>query len=157
MVNSEVLQSAHLKGYQNSIGSCKTLPQRDATSHGCRSCLTSEPHAATAIPVHQASQEPPLAPRPPHAVWLVSLHQNQGNHSQTVHREWPPAHENTHWQRPNPCQSLCKRLSSMGDLTLLLKALCPCLVVFSVGPATETHLTSKSLLSSFLRKRTFSA
>lgn len=143
MVNSEVLQSVHLKGYKNHIRSCKNLPWRDATSHRRRRCLTSAPHAATAIPVHQASQELPLAPRPPRAGRLASRHQNQGNRRQTARVVQLPARENTHWQGPNPCQSLCKWLNSTSDLMPLLKALCPCLVVSS-------HRHSPHKISPFL-------
>ena len=148
MVNSEALQSAHLQGRNNRIALCKSLPWRDATSQGQRCCLTSELHIATPTPVHNMSQEPPPSLWPPHPSRLVSLHQKQGNHSQTVHGEWPPAHQNTHWhwQGPNPCQRLCKHLNRPGDLMPLLKAPCPCLIVRNIDPALETHLT-KSLLS----------
>lgn len=103
MVNSEAVRSAVVQD-PSPKGCCvtrvKVLLDLGAACSHCHTRTPSEPGANP-------------GPKVPHAVRLVSLNQNHGNHSQIA--QGGQAHENTHWQRPNLRQSLCKQLNGMGD------------------------------------------
>lgn len=112
MVNSEALQSPHLKGYKNHIGTCKSLTRRYATS--CRQrCCTQSP----SIPVHKVSQEPPLDQGSSRSTACVPAPKPGKLQTNCLWGMVPVSH----WQEPDPCQSLCKCLNSTGDLIPLLK------------------------------------
>lgn len=135
-------------------------------SHRQRRCLTLEPLTAPSVPVHKVAQELPVAPRPPHAVWLWSLLTKTEKLQPdclwgVVPRTWeyPTA-------GPTPWQSLCQLLHSTGDLMPCLQC-CAHALLCVVFPSTETRPTKSllynsvpalfSFLLALLRNRTFSA